>query len=148
MNPKPLLRPVSRSNITVESTTFPNCEKNSRIESEVTVPAKPPMKSLVARWCSWRGIARLGSIYNFDIFINNKFMMGLLKLRTILPSRKCSLTMTALTLAGSSNVKNAKHLERPAASRMIVHASTFPNCSKYVRSDSTNKALLLVLLYL
>jgi hypothetical protein len=50
--------------------------------------------------------------------------------RTIFPSRKCSRTMTALTLAGSSNVKKAKHRDRPAASRMMVHASTLPNCEK------------------
>lgn len=102
------------------------------------MPANPPMKSLVARWCSWRGIARLGSIYTVDIH-HRTMNGGLLNLRTILPSKKCSWTITAFTLAGSSNVKNAKHLERPAASRMIVHASTFPNCSKYVRSDSTKK---------
>lgn len=60
--PKPLLLPVSRSSMTVESMTLPNWEKNSRIDSEVTVGARPPMKSLVARWCSCRGIARLGSI--------------------------------------------------------------------------------------
>jgi hypothetical protein len=44
-----LLRPVSRSSMTVESTTLPNCEKNSRIDSEVTLPARPPMNSFVAR---------------------------------------------------------------------------------------------------
>jgi hypothetical protein len=52
--------------MTVESMTFPNWEKNSRIDSEVTLPASPPMNSFVARWCSWRGIARLGSIYDLD----------------------------------------------------------------------------------
>jgi len=61
-NPNPLLRPVSRSSMTVESITFPNCEKNSRIDSEVTLPGSPPINNLVARWCSWRGIARFGSI--------------------------------------------------------------------------------------
>jgi hypothetical protein len=30
--------------------------------SFVTLPASPPMKSFVARWCSCRGIARFGSI--------------------------------------------------------------------------------------
>ncbi len=44
--------------------------------------------------------------------------------------------MTALTDAGSSNVRNAKQRERPAASRMIVHASTLPNCEKYFLNDS------------
>ena len=60
--PNPLLRPVSLSNITVESTTLPNWEKNSRMDSEVTLPASPPMNNFVARWCSCLGIARLGSI--------------------------------------------------------------------------------------
>jgi hypothetical protein len=62
---------------------------------------------------------------------------------TIFPSRRCSRTMTALTLAGSSNVRNAKQRERPAASRMMVHASTLPNCVKYVRrlSRYTDSAL-------
>ena len=50
--PKPFERPVSRSSITVASTTLPNCEKNSRIDSDVTLPGRPPMKSFVARWCS------------------------------------------------------------------------------------------------
>ena len=59
-------------------------------------------------------------------------------MHTILPSRKCSRTMTALTDAGSSNVRNAKHRERPAASRMMVQASTLPNCEKYFLSDSGN----------
>lgn len=44
--------------------------------------------------------------------------------------------MTALTDAGSSKVRNAKHRERPAASRMIVQASTLPNCVKYFLNDS------------
>ena len=62
-NPKPLLRPVSRSSMTVESITLPNWEKKSLMDSDVTLPGKPPMNNLVARWCSWRGIARFGSIY-------------------------------------------------------------------------------------
>ena len=49
---------------------------------------------------------------------------------TIFPSKKCSQTMTALTAAGSSKVRNAKHRDRPPASRMIVHASTLPNWEK------------------
>ena len=44
--------------------------------------------------------------------------------------------MTALTDAGSSNVRNAKHLERPVESRMMVQASTLPNWEKYFLSDS------------
>jgi len=47
--PKSLLRPVSLSNMTVESTTRPNWEKNSRMDSEVTLPASPPMNNFVAR---------------------------------------------------------------------------------------------------
>jgi hypothetical protein len=56
--------------------------------------------------------------------------------RTIFPSRKCSRTITALTDAGSSKVRNAKHLDRPVESRMIVQASTLPNWEKYFLSDS------------
>jgi len=56
---------------------------------------------------------------------------------TIFPSKKCSRTITAFTLAGSSNIKNAKHLKQPAASHIIVHASTFPNWEKYSWSAST-----------
>lgn len=50
--------------------------------------------------------------------------------RTILPSRKCSRTITLLTDEGSLKVKNAKPRERPAPSRMIVQASTSPNFEK------------------
>jgi hypothetical protein len=44
--------------------------------------------------------------------------------------------MTAFTDAGSSKVRNAKHLERPVESRMMVQASTLPNWVKYFLSDS------------
>lgn len=33
------------------------------MDSEVTLPASPPMNNFVARWCSCLGIARFGSIW-------------------------------------------------------------------------------------
>ena len=68
--------------------------------------------------------------------VNTDAIQVIAALRTILPSKKCSRTITAFTDAGSSNVRNAKQRERPAASRMIVHASTLPNCEKYFFNDS------------
>ncbi len=46
----------------VASMTFPNLEKNARIESAIVGGAKPPTKYRGLRKCSSRGIARLGSI--------------------------------------------------------------------------------------
>lgn len=46
---------------------------------------------------------------------------------TILPSKTCSLAMTALTEAGSSNVKKANPLDLPVGSRMIELEATLPN---------------------
>ena len=58
---------------------------------------------------------------------------------TIFPSKRSSRTITAFMLTGSSNVKNANHLERPAASRIIVHASTLPT---YSQSASTLRIIV------
>jgi hypothetical protein len=44
---------------------------------------------------------------------------------TVLSSRTCSRAMTVLTEAASSNVRKANPRDRPSASRMIRHASTF-----------------------
>lgn len=50
---------------------------------------------------------------------------------TILPSRKCSLTMTTLTVLGSLNVRKPKPRERPVLlSLMTVHSRTSPNSEK------------------
>ena len=46
---------------------------------------------------------------------------------TIFPSKTCSLSMTWLTEAGSSNVKKAKPLDRPVGSRMMELEATVPN---------------------
>jgi hypothetical protein len=54
--------------------------------------------------------------------------------------------MTAFTDAGSSKVRNAKHLERPVESRMMVQASTLPNWVKYFLSDSGVTNLVLPIL--
>lgn len=51
---------------------------------------------------------------------------------TILPSKKCSRTMTILTDFGSSNVKNANPLDFPeVGSRMMLQSRTLPNSEKY-----------------
>ena len=109
--------------------------------SEVTLPAKPPMNSFVARWCSCLGMALLSIEREVGLSFFVRERKG--KRRTHdFPSKKCSRTITAFTLAGSSNVKNAMHLKRPAASRMTVYAFTFPTCEKYSQSASTLRIFL------
>jgi hypothetical protein len=49
---------------------------------------------------------------------------------TILPSKTCSLAMTALTEAGSSKVKNANPLDLPEGSRIMEEDATLPNWEK------------------
>ena len=62
---------------------------------------------------------------------------------TILPSRKCSLTMTMFTVLASLKVRKPKPRERPVLpSRITVHSITSPNCSKYSRSDSIESSPL------
>lgn len=57
--------------------------------------------------------------------------------RTFFPSRTCSLSITALTLAIESNVMKANPLDVPVSeSRIMLQCVTLPYCSKYVRNPS------------